>query len=157
MSVPTGVGLAVFAVLVLALLPLRPCRLAALWLLHRALYLALAATVLTCAFFHLFPQTVPDWLEALLEQPLGQLRSDVPAFSTAEGLAGSPWLLLAVLAVALGLPQLLQLASLRGRLVRDRPRPPSAPAAANRPAGRRRGRSGGEAAGPLLVKDVLGD
>jgi hypothetical protein len=118
-----------FALLVLAALPYRSCRLLALQTLLRLLDVGLVASVAGCLVFACTPGWTPGWVQAVADLLAGQLREDLPGFGALERVCGTEWLLLAGFCALLGLPFRLRLAGLvrqvargeKGRSSRGRP------------------------------------
>jgi Inner membrane component of T3SS, cytoplasmic domain len=101
-------GFVVFALLLLAAIPAARCRRVVLGLLHHGLRLVLGTTVVACAVFHFCPELVPPQLAGLMADVLNRLEDNLPPLRLAR-LVGSPWLVLAVVAVLAGLPVLARL------------------------------------------------
>jgi hypothetical protein len=106
MSLETVVALVGFVLLLLALVPLLGWQAVVFRWLHRLLHLLLVFTVIVCALSHLRPEFVPNRVVLLLNAAVERMRAEMPALAVAEGLLGSPWLVVALVAVVVGLPQL---------------------------------------------------
>jgi hypothetical protein len=108
------VGLVVFAVLLLVVVPSRRGRRLVFWLLRGGLRLLLAVVVLACALFHVAPGLAPPALAAILGRLLERLEDHLPALTLFRPIV-SPWSILAVLAVITGLSLLRRLDHARRR------------------------------------------
>jgi hypothetical protein len=133
-----------FVLLLLAAVPVKPCRVLALRLLKLLLEGALLVGVGGCLLFHCNPDLVPGWVR-IFEPVFCQCRQDMPLFAVTERLCGSPWLLVAFALCGAGLVYRSRLGEWIGHLVGSRKPPPP-------PTG-----TPGESAqaGPRWIKDLL--
>jgi hypothetical protein len=108
MNLSFDVGLVIFALLLLVLVPARPCHRRVLRLLEACLWLLLVAIVVASGVFHVAPDLAPPALADVLDRLLGRLDDQLPGLLLFRPIV-SPWSIYAVLAVISGLSLLHRL------------------------------------------------